>query len=560
MTGAGRATFGGAARRQRRRPSLRPAARFSRSGHLIKIRHVILCVILALGAWALWPPRDAARAARVGSGSDHDRRGGAAAAAAVKHVIRFHPGSMYLPGVVPENARRPVEGIARVGEKFEQLFPDTRVEFIGVPVRSREWLVSQLAAGQAPDVINVNVEDVWQDVQKNWYVALDDYLAAPNPFVRAGEPGSDKWFDMFKYPVPTRGTTAPDGHMYCIPLDMVETGIYYNKDVFRRLNLSEPRDWSEFLALQQKLKSAGYVPLLVDRQCLADWGLDLAFYQMYGDLRELLDLNYDPRRGDYLHGYLDLDEILFLHRKGFFKPTDPRWREVFRVLKEWRPYMSKDLNASSDMFRSFATQRGAMYWMHSMVVPRLVRDPDRTFEFGIFYLPPISRSYSRFARGAEQCVIGGSGSQYNVTNSAYRDTGDPRTSERLKRVVAFLQFLTLPENCDAVVNEQIAMLPNIKGVEPHRELEPFDRFLRQRYAMTKWFFSFDLRFGEVLLRMLELYLNGGMSEAEFFARMERNLQAASETLVRRKSLDLERYEKVWAEREPLRRPVSELPR
>jgi len=31
---------------------------------------------------------------------------------------------------------------------------------------SREWLVTQLSSGAAPDVIQINVEDVWQDIQK----------------------------------------------------------------------------------------------------------------------------------------------------------------------------------------------------------------------------------------------------------------------------------------------------------------------------------------------------------------------------------------------------------
>ena len=54
-----------------------------------------------------------------------------------------------------------------------------------------------------------------------------------------------------------------------------------------------------------------------DMARLADWGVDLLFEQMYGELRDLLDLDYDPRRGEYLHGYLDWDEIIFLHQQGF---------------------------------------------------------------------------------------------------------------------------------------------------------------------------------------------------------------------------------------------------
>jgi raffinose/stachyose/melibiose transport system substrate-binding protein len=467
---------------------------------------------------------------------------------------------MYLPGMIPENATRPINGMNRVAQAFEERFPDTRIEVVGVAAESREWLVTQLVSGQAPDVIQINVEDVWQDIHKGWYVQLDKYLDSPNPFTERGQPGSEKWWDVFKYPIPTRGTMAPDGHMYCIVLDMIETGIFYNKSLFAKLGLREPRDWEEFLAVQKAVKDNGYTPMLVDRRCIADWGVDLMFDQVYGDLRDLLDLNYDPRRGEYLHGYLDWDELIFLHRKGFFSSKDPRWLEVWRILKSWRPYMSQDLNPTgTDFVKSFSTEEGAMFWSTSMTVNRLVADPDRSFDFGIFYLPPVPSSYSKFARGRNMCVIGGSGMQYCVTKTSFADTGDPDTSERLKRVIAFLQFLTTPANCDAVVNEQIALLPNVKGVDPHPELMPFDGFLQRNYSMTKWLFTFDNQWNEVLSRMLEMYLNDGLDDLQFAKVLEQDLNRATRRIEKRKSLDIGKFEAVWESRAALRKQFHGLP-
>lgn len=481
------------------------------------------------------------------------------------HVLRVHPGALYLPNVIPENATKPIQGISHVATRFEKLYPDTRIEFVGAPPQ-REWLVTQLSSGQAPDIIQVNVEDVWQDVQKNWYIPLDQYLEAPNPFIEPGQPGSARWNDLWKYPIPTEGTRAPNGKMYCIVLDMIETGIYYNKDIFRALDLRVPNDWIEFLEVQKKVQEAGYTPLLVDRTCIADWGVDLIFDQVYHDLRPLLDLQFEQSRGEYLKGYLDWDEIIFLHRKGFFQPGDPRWPEVWRILKQWRPYMAKDLT-STDFVKEFVTQKAPMYWMHSHLVSKLVRDRDREFEWGIFYLPPIPRQYCRFAGHTdEMAVIGGSGTQYNVTNSAISDTSPAlpfeqriEQSERLKRVIAWLQFLTVPKNARTVVNEVVALLPNVKGASPHAELLPFDQFLQQHYSMTKWMYTFDLQFQEVLQRTLELYLNGELSEEEFFAWLERNIQAGSSNIMRRKSPDLSRFEEIWQQRAEMRSTMEGLP-
>lgn len=529
---------------------------------LLKIaKTIFLAVVLVIAARKLIPPKDVpGETIRLGTDPAHVEN----LPPSVKYVLKVH-GGMYLPGLMPDNVGKPLSGLNKVAAAFEKIHPDTRIQFVSAPAGMREWLVTQLSSGQAPDIVAVNVEDVWQDVQKHWYVPLDQYLDAPNPFAAPGAPGSVKWWDMFKYPTPTRGTCAPDGKFYCVTLDMIETGIFYNKDIFNRLQLSEPKDWPEFLELQKKLKAAGYIPLLIDKNALTDWGVDLTFYQVYAGIADILDLRYDPNSGDYLKGYLDWDEIAFLHTKGFFSPKDKRWVETFRILKQWRQYMSKDIG-SLDMMKAFVTQRGAMLWDHSGKVNKLSRDPDMEFRYGIFYLPPIPRSVSKYCDGRPQCVIGGSGTQYEVTTTAVGDTDSKlpmetrmEKSERLKRVIAFLQFVATPKNADTVVNEIVSLVPNIKGAEFHSELAPFDGFLQRHYSMSKWIYTFDFQFNEVFLRMFELYLNDGISESDFLDWMDRNLDTACETVIRRKHLDLKPLEEAWNKRAAERKNIPDLP-
>jgi len=463
-----------------------------------------------------------------------------------------------MPGRRPQDIGQPLRALADITAEFEKQFPDTHIEFTEAPVGSREYLVTQLAAAQAPDIINVNVGDVWQDVQKGWFFPFDKYLDQPNPFIPKGQPGSEHWWDQFKYQDISRSKTAPDGKYYCITYDMVETGVFYNKDIFKRLGLGIPKDWPEFLALQQKIQDSGIVPFLADPSAIADWGVDLVFNQLYDSIIPGLKLKQDPTRKAHLSGFFDWDELAFLNGKGYFTRRDPRFVQVFRILKAWRKYFEKNMS-SSDLTKMFVTQKGAMYWTGSWEVNRLVRDPEVGFDWGIFYLPPIPKSYNRFADGHPECVIGGSGTQFEVTNSAWDDTHDPGTSEKLKRTVAYLQFLTIPKNVGRVVNEILCFLPNVVGVPPRPQLMPFDKILQRKFANTKWLYTFDLRFDEILRRMLDLYINDGISESEFMDWMESNTRSAGETIVHRMRIDLTKFEPRWRELAPARANYTELP-
>jgi len=520
----------------------------------ITLKRFSLFLILLLGIWAFLPESKEDREIGSSAPSSEDIKENKTER---KYTLRIYPGNWYLPGMVFMDAGKPIENLSHVARKFEALYPDTKIELVGVPA-VREWLVTQISGGTAPDILHVNVEEVWQDAHKGWYIPLDEYLNKPNPYIEPGKPGSEKWWDLFKYQAITRGKSAPDGKMYCISMDMIETGIFYNKDIFQSLGLSPPNNWSEFIEIQEKLKKAGYIPFAGIIAWMADWGVDLVFDQLYYPILDGIDLKKEPEREQYLQGYLDWDEICFLHSKGFFTASDPRYIQLWRILKDWRQYWNKDI-ITADVLRLFVTQKSAMLWNASMLVHKLTKDPQIDFEWGIFYPPPIDPDYHEFCDGHTMCVIGGAATQLAVTNSAIKDTNDPASSERLKRCIAFLQFLTTPENTELVVNEIVALLPNINGVEPHTSLLPFHEFLQRRYTTTKLYYTFDLKFNEIMLRMLGLYLNEGITEEEYLAWMEGNLEAAIINIRERKQIDFSGFEEKWRELEPVRKGMKHLP-
>ena len=530
----------------------------------ISSKHLSLIAFVLLSVWLLWPPAEESDNANTSTNRPEQ----------AQYVIKFAAGWAYLPDTHPFGIGKPLQGLKNVIRDFEARFPDTRIEVLTVP-GVREYLVTQLGSGQAPDILNVNVENVWTDVQKGWYVPLDPFLERPNPFVveqgDATKPGYEQWWDMFRYQAISRGKAAPDGLNYCLTFDMVETGIYYNKTLFAKLGLEVPETWVEFIAVMQKIQAhpndngSETVPLLVNIGAFNDWTTDLFFDQFYHDLLPGIDLAQDPTREPYLDGYLDWDELAFLRQKGFFSSRDLRYRQIWEKMRELKRYTNKNL-MTDDLIREFVTQRGAMIWTASPMSYRLSGDKSLGFDWGVFYMPPFTATTSPYASGQPMCVIGGAATQLEVSSSAIADT-DPdlpmqermAQSQRLKRVIEFLQFICLPENNAQIVNEYPALLPNIIGVETLPILQPFARILERRYTTTKWIFTFDLRFSEIQQRMLELYLTDGIDLDGFLHWQEQNLDAAVANMLKRKVPDMQRLEQRWQALAPARATMQDLP-
>jgi len=81
------------------------------------------------------------------------------------------------------------------------------------------------------------------------------------PFVKAGlfEPVDDVWEasgfnDQLKS---AAASMTIDGKKWGVPYTYYQWGIYYNKDVYKKAGVSEPKNWDEFVANCEKFNAAG---------------------------------------------------------------------------------------------------------------------------------------------------------------------------------------------------------------------------------------------------------------------------------------------------------------
>lgn len=117
-------------------------------------------------------------------------------------------------------------------------------------------------------------------------------------------------WDKYKddYPQGLRDAFTFDNKAYGFPYSIEYWVVWYNKDVFKQYNLSEPKTWQEFTALSEKLIANGVTPLLTTVE--GRWPTFIIFEELV--MRESPEL------------YKDLCE-------GRVKYSDPRVVKAFNM-------------------------------------------------------------------------------------------------------------------------------------------------------------------------------------------------------------------------------------
>jgi len=135
--------------------------------------------------------------------------------------------------------------------RFNKKFPNVKVKSSFVTIKS--WpdyidkLVASVAAGNAPDVINIAIEGFKLGESKGLWAPLDKYAA-----------GDKVAFDKIMSPVATslKVPLKVNGSLKFLPNTFQQMLIYYNTKLFKDAGLPEPSanwTWSDFLADAQKL-------------------------------------------------------------------------------------------------------------------------------------------------------------------------------------------------------------------------------------------------------------------------------------------------------------------
>lgn len=182
---------------------------------------------------------------------------------------------------------------------FEKANPDIIVQLEAVAGNDYYTrLLTQIASGDAPDIMQIGDDAVPMFVSKGAFLPLDDFITGKYPL------------DMSVF---LPGMTDPgtyQGKTYLLTKDFSTLAVYYNKKIFDQYGVAYPQDgwtWDQFLETAQKLtidENKDGTPEIYGVQLTANWttGFEYWVAAAGGSL-----ISED---GKSFVGYMDLSETV----------------------------------------------------------------------------------------------------------------------------------------------------------------------------------------------------------------------------------------------------------
>lgn len=452
--------------------------------------------------------------------------------------ISFYP-QAYTPIEPTSTTPNPPRYLNRIVAEYEALHPN--IDIVLVPPLAPgsdyiTWVRTQAAGAQLPDIVWLQAGQVNDQLPRGMFEPLTQYFEGPNPYVVEGNPGHDRWMDVFSGFV-MEYVQASDGDWFQVNGDYVGTAIFYNKDMFTEAGLdpeSPPQTWSEFIAAHEAIRETGneaYAFPTGPTAYIWSWWHRVGATQFYGDQFEEMNVDNNEFR---LSNYARARN----YATGLWDPEDPRYQETFRILKDWSQYWAPGTLSMSndDTFRMFVNGDVAMYWNGSWAVPQTMDNDAVDFEWGTFPIPSFDEESTEFYTGMPAPMIGGPSAafQYSISTNQANNSMSP---EKLEAAVDFLKFLTAPQNAGPMVNDLGSFIPTIQGTEPLPTMSELIQSMSNTETMG--LMELTIEEGEDNRRLLQEFIGDQTDMGAYMAKVKDLMLMTAEDLASQNDWDWE---------------------
>jgi raffinose/stachyose/melibiose transport system substrate-binding protein len=215
-------------------------------------------------------------------------------------------------------------------------------------------LKAQLKGGTGPDIFYLTSYSLGREFYTQGYLEpLDDL------------PGLQENFA----PTMREAWATDDGLSYGVPLIATSHGIYYNQDIFAKLNLRVPDSWDQLLTAARTIKEAGFIPFA--NASANDW-----------DIAESVFMNIAP---NFIGGREG--RMAYLTGRRCF--NDEAVVAAFQGVRDLVPFFPKhhELFTYYDSQQLFLQGQAAMWMQGSWDIPFFEASAP-PFQWSVFAPPP----------------------------------------------------------------------------------------------------------------------------------------------------------------------------
>jgi len=377
----------------------------------------------------------------------------------------------YDPAVDKETAAV-AESIAK---DYESQHPGVKINLIpNLPAGQdfETFLAARMAANQSPDIM-------WQQFGtrnlrgSNWWVPLNKYFDIPNPYIAKGNKGSEKWSDSFPDFVLAQ-TRSANGEWYQVSLDWVETGLFYNKELFAKAGVDPAnwKNWSSFIKDMKTIREktgADPLAMFIKQQGWSNWWWadDIFLTVAWADkAKDFYMDKYNDKNRPWRQ--LNPEEIAKAILEGKLKADDPRMDTYLQMNKDFVSLYPTDyagIPNLDELDKLFFSAQAASVWTGTWKnKPYLTGVP---FEYGVTYLPPITKEDAPGGQGTSYRVGGpSSAGQYGIAQSAAK-------AGKLDLAVDFLMFVSAPQNFGRLAKSFGGFIPMVAGADVGEVMKGF---------------------------------------------------------------------------------------
>lgn len=206
-----------------------------------------------------------------------------------------------------------------------------------------------------------------------------------------------------------RSSSSYGGKLYSLPLDLnFQDTVFYNTQIFAKLGIAPPTNWTAFTALAQKIKAAGYIPIALGAKDV--WPLASVDQNMIPAAIRKYDPNFFANRYAGKTTFAKsrawqrvTQDLINLNRDGFFQnPEATGWNDSLQQFLDGKAAMILGGNWVAPVWAgTYGKQLIPNFKVGDYIFPYLVKSPKNAYMYVTFNTQAAIATKSKHLQAAK---------------------------------------------------------------------------------------------------------------------------------------------------------------